>query len=103
MLESRAALDEIRLDPKIRDYIVDLVSATRSSPLTRCGASTRAAISLALAAKTEALLEGRAYVVPQDVKSVAPDVLRHRILLNYDAGETSSALIERLLKTVPLP
>jgi len=103
VLESRAALDDIRLDPKIRDYIVDLVTATRTSPLTRCGASTRAAIALALAAKTEALLEGRDYVVPHDVKSVAPDVLRHRVLLNYNAGESSGALIERLLKTVPLP
>jgi len=114
ILESRAALEEIRLDPRIRDYIVDIIGATRDpkrfgidvSGMVRCGASTRAAIALALAAKTEAMLEGREYVVPHDVKSVAGDVLRHRIILTYDAAVeqlTTSSLIERILGTVPTP
>ena len=114
ILKSRAALDEVRLDPKIRDYIVDLVGATRDPKkfgidvdgMVRCGASTRAAIALALAAKTEAMMCGRDYVVPHDVKAVADDVLRHRVLLTYDAAvqELSAAsLISRILKTVPTP
>jgi MoxR-like ATPase len=114
ILASRAALDDIRLDPKIRDYIVDLIGATRDpkrygidvNGMVRCGASTRAAIALALAAKTEALFEGRDYVVPHDVKSVAADVLRHRIILTYDAAVeqlTASSLIERILRTLPTP
>ena len=114
ILQSRAALEDVRLDPLIRDYIVDLIAATRDparigidvAGFVRCGASTRAAIALALAAKTEALLEGRDYVVPHDVKSVAADVLRHRILLSYDAGVeqlTTSSLIDRILRTLPAP
>lgn len=114
ILESRAALEAIRLDPKVRDYIVDLIGATRDpkrfgidvNGMVRCGASTRAAIALALAAKTEAMFEGRDYVVPHDVKAVAGDVLRHRIILTYDAAVeqlTTSGLIDRILRTVPAP
>jgi len=117
ILASRAALEDIRLDPKIRDYIVDIIGATRepkrfgvdgfdTDGMVRCGASTRAAIGLAMAAKTEALLEGRDYVVPHDVKSVAGDVLRHRIILSYDAAVermTTVSLIERILRTLPVP
>ena len=107
ILASRAALENVRLDPKIRDYVVDLIGATRApNSMVRAGASTRAPIALALAAKTEALLEGRDYVVPHDVKAVAPDVLRHRILLTYDAAArevTAMSLIEQILKSVPTP
>jgi len=106
ILQARAALDGIHLEPKVRDYIVDLVAATRKQAVIRCGASTRAAIMLALAAKTEALLEGRDYVIPHDVKSVASDVLRHRVLLTYEAiadGMTSTVFLDRILSTVPTP
>jgi MoxR-like ATPase len=114
ILKSRAELEDIHLDPKIRDYVVDLIGATREPKrfgievdgMVRAGASTRAAIAMALAAKAEALMEGRDYVVPHDVKSVAGDVLRHRILLTYDAAVqnvTAGSLVERILKSVPTP
>jgi MoxR-like ATPase len=102
------------MDHKIEEYIVDLVAATRNpeafgidiSPLIRYGASPRATIFLAMAAKASALMDGRGYVVPDDVKSVAPDVLRHRIMITYEAAaeeKTSEDIIDQLLRTIAIP
>lgn len=111
----RALADEIFMDPKIQEYIVALVEATRQpakyhlekiAPLLQYGASPRATIGLAVAAKAQALLEGRGYTTPQDVKSVAFDVLRHRLLLSYEAEAqevTSEDLIQQILDAIPVP
>ena len=124
VLEARKTLDKIYLDEKIVEYILDLVIATRPgrraelsprqsdarlddiAPLVEFGASPRAAIALALAAKAQALLAGRAYVIPQDVKDVAPDVLRHRITLSYEAEAEnldSDVVVNRLLDELRTP
>jgi len=114
IIASRAVVNSIYMDEKIRDYIVALIHATRDpgpvAPhlklLIRCGSSPRGTINLALAAKAIAFLEGRNYVTPQDVKSLAPDILRHRILLSYEAeaeGVTSEEVIRTLLDKMPVP
>lgn len=103
----RRAIDEVYLDEKIKRYIVDVVHATRRptdygldiAPYIQYGASPRATIFLARAAKAQALLEGRAYVTPHDVKSIGPDVLRHRIIVTYEA-EAEDIGSEKLLQTV---
>jgi len=114
VLECRAELDHIHLDESLRDYIVKLVDATRH-PIRygldierwiRYGASPRATIFLALASKTEAFLEQRDYVTPQDVKAIAADVLRHRIVLSYEAQAedmTADAIVTRVLGAVKVP
>lgn len=114
IIASRAIVNSIYMDDKIRDYIVALIQATRQPEplaphlklLIRCGASPRGTINLALAAKALAFLEGRNYATPQDVKSLAPDILRHRILLSYEAeaeGMTSEEVIRTLLDKLPVP
>jgi MoxR-like ATPase len=103
----RRAVDEIYMDVKIKRYIVDVVYATRKpgeyqldiGPYVQYGASPRATIFLARAARANALIEGRGYVTPQDVKSVAPDVLRHRIIVTYEA-EAEDIHAEQLLQTI---
>jgi MoxR-like ATPase len=107
-------LDAVHVDPKILRYIVDLVQATRKpaafgldiAPYVRFGASPRAGIFLVRAARGNAFLEGRAYVTPADVKSVALDVMRHRIGLTYEAEaeeKTAAWLITQILDRLPLP
>jgi MoxR-like ATPase len=114
VLAARRALDSVHLEASVRDYIVNLVDATRRpsnyglkvQPLIRFGASPRASVFLALAAKAEAALGGRAFVTPQDVKDVAMDVLRHRVLLSYEAdaeGVTSEQIIGQILAAVEVP
>ena len=114
VIRLRELTDEIFMDEKIEDYIVDLVEATRNpesygieiSDLIRYGASPRATIFLAMAARANALIEGRGYVTPQDVKSIAPDVLRHRVILTYEAEaeeKTSEDVIAEILANVPVP
>ena len=104
----------IHMEEKIMDYIVNLTRATRNpedfgldiGPMISYGASPRASIWLGMAARAHAFLEGRGYVTPQDVKSLAPDVLRHRILLSYEAeaeSKTSDDLIEILLERIEVP
>ncbi len=111
---SRQVVNQLFMDEKIRDYIVALIHATRHPEtlaphlklLIRCGASPRGTINLALAAKALAFLNGRNYVVPQDVKDLAPDILRHRVLLSYEAeaeGVTSEDVIKTLLDKLPVP
>ena len=110
----RGLADEVYMDPKIEEYIVNLIEATRNpaavnlkiSDLIRYGASPRATIFLALGAKAHALLAGRGYVTPQDVKSVAMDVLRHRVVVTYEAEaeeKTSEDLIRQILDAVEVP
>ncbi len=110
----RSLADEIFMDEKIEEYIVNLVEATRNpaaynldiGQLIRYGASPRATIFLAMASKANALIEGRGYVTPQDVKTVAMNVLRHRVIVTYEAEaeeKTSENLIEQILEAVDVP
>ena len=104
----RAALKEVYCDEKVGDYILDIVFKTRESQgeMIQNGASPRATLALNLAARGNALLHGRAYATPQDVKEVVHDVLRHRILLTYEAeaeGVTSDKIIDKILSEVPVP
>jgi MoxR-like ATPase len=114
ILKSRHSVNAIYLDDRIRNYIVDLVHATREPerfgpdlrPLIQYGASPRATLGLARGSRALAFLEGRAYVTPDDVKSIAPDVFRHRILLTYEAeaeGVPVDEVIRRILARVEVP
>jgi MoxR-like ATPase len=107
-------INEIYMDDKLRDYIVELVFASRQpkalgigvDTYIQYGASPRATIFLSLAARAYAFLHGRAYVTPQDVKSIAPLVLRHRIIATYEAeaeGITTDQIIARIFDAVPVP
>lgn len=103
----RAALDQVYCDEKVGDYILDIIFKTREkSASIQNGASPRATLALNLAARGNALMHGRSYATPQDVKEVAHDVLRHRILLTYEAEAeelTSDAIIDKILNEVPVP
>jgi MoxR-like ATPase len=114
ILQARRVVDEIYLDEKIKQYIVDIVYATRTpyhygldiGPHIDCGASPRATIYLALAAKAYAFLQGRGYVTPQDVKSIGIDILRHRVLTTYEAEAAELAsedLIQQIFDHLPVP
>jgi MoxR-like ATPase len=124
ILGARRWADQVYLDDKIVQYILDLVFATRPGARAQLsarqaeadlkdmdvyiqyGASPRASIMLSMAAKAAAFMEGRAYVVPQDVKNVAPDILRHRLILTYEAEAeevTSDEIIRRLLDQLRTP
>jgi len=114
VLRARAVVDQIYVDDKVKDYILDIVFATRDpaafrldlAGLIRYGASPRATIGLTIAARARAFLSGRGYVTPQDVKSVAPDVLRHRVIVSYEAEAeemTSDDIIGRILSELPVP
>jgi MoxR-like ATPase len=114
ILQARSVVDTIYLDDKVKRYIVDIVYATREpqacgldiGPYIDCGASPRATIYLALAAKAYAFLKGRGYVTPQDVKSIGTDVLRHRVLTTYEAEAAeilSEDLIQQIFDHLPVP
>ncbi len=114
VVESRGLVNEILIADAVKDYIVEIIHTTRHSAellpevknLIRCGASPRGTINLALAGRALAFLAGRSYVTPQDVKDLAHDVLRHRILLTYEAeaeGVTSEQIIDLILSKVPVP
>jgi MoxR-like ATPase len=115
ILALRQTIAELYMDQKIVDYVVDIVRATREPqrvglhdvrPLVAYGASPRASIYLAQAARAHAFLRGRTYVVPEDVKAMAPDVLRHRVLLTFEAeaeDATSDVVIAKILEAVPVP
>jgi MoxR-like ATPase len=114
IVDARHVVNTLYVDEKIRDYIVDLVLATRP-PLAAAlnlngyiqnGASPRATIALTLAARAMAFLNGRHFVIPQDVKSIALDVLRHRVSVTYEAEAediSSENVIEKILDTLPVP
>jgi len=114
ILAVRSVVDAIYLDDKVKQYIVDIVFATREPQAYKLaigdyieyGASPRATIYLALAAKAYAFLRGRGYVTPQDVKSIGMDVLRHRVLVTYEAEAeeiTAEDLIQRIFDYLPVP
>ena len=114
ILNTRKLVDQIHVDEKIRDYVVHLVFATRTPEkykldikhLIQFGASPRATIYLTVAAKAWALLQGRTYVAPEDIKNIGPDVLRHRIILTYEAEAqniTTDDLVKKIFNTVPVP
>jgi MoxR-like ATPase len=111
---ARETMKAIHMEEQIVEYIIAISRATRHSneigldldPMISYGASPRASIWLGLAAKANAFLSGRGYVTPQDVKSLAPDVLRHRIIVSYEAeadGKTSDDLIKIILERVEVP
>ncbi|MCK6555214.1 MoxR family ATPase [Candidatus Binatia bacterium] len=110
----RTVVDEIYVDDKLKDYLVDLVCATRDpgaydldlARWIQYGASPRATLYLTLAAKAHAFLNGRGYVTPQDVKSIGPDVLRHRIIVTYEAEAeevTPETVVKSVLEGIPVP
>ncbi len=112
--KARRVVDEIYIDDKIKEYIVDLVFATRQpndykldlADLIQYGASPRATINLTIAARANAFLDARGYVVPQDVKDVAMDVMRHRVIVTYEAeaeDKTSQDIVQTILDHVPVP
>jgi MoxR-like ATPase len=112
---ARALVRDLWIDPRLKDYVVALVHATRDprahglpelAPWLEWGASPRATLHLALAARAHAFLRHRAYVMPDDVKSVARDVLRHRVILTYEAEAeevTPDAVVARVLERIPVP
>jgi MoxR-like ATPase len=112
--QARTVVNGLYLDEKVKRYIVRMVHATRRpdefgihiAPLIRVGASPRATINLALTSRAHAFLNGRAYVTPHDVKSVAMDVMRHRVTVTYEAeaeGLDSEKIITRILDELPVP
>ena len=111
IFEARKLVAELFMDEKVKDYIIDLVFATREpgaelADLIAYGGSPRATLYLAQAARAHAFLRGRGYVTPEDVKKVGPDVLRHRIIVSYEAEAEeldSDAVIQRIFDTVPVP
>jgi MoxR-like ATPase len=114
VLALQQTVDQVYVDIKIKNYILDLIHATRRpgeygldlGPLIQFGASPRATLFLVRAAKGQAFLDGRGYVTPQDVKAVAPDVLRHRLLVTYEAEAeevTAEGILDRMLAGVPAP
>jgi MoxR-like ATPase len=115
IMEARRRITEMYMDERIVDYIVDIVHATRVpgeagmkelTALVEFGASPRATIALAQASRAHAFLRGRTYVTPDDVKAIAPDVLRHRVLTTYEAEAeevTSDEIVKRILDTIEAP
>ncbi|MBW7867126.1 MAG: AAA family ATPase [Brumimicrobium sp.] len=115
IMRLKSLVREVYIDEKIEKYIIDIVFATRNpdeynlnnlSPLIAFGASPRASINLALAAKANAFLNGRAYVIPEDVRSMAVNVIQHRLGLTYEAeaeGVTATDIIEKILGRVEVP
>jgi MoxR-like ATPase len=115
ILDARRRIADLYMDERIVDYVVDIVHATRRPkdagladlvPLIEFGASPRATIALAQASRAHAFLRGRTYVTPDDVKSIAPDVLRHRVLTTYEAEAemvTSDDVVQRILGAIESP
>ena len=115
ILEAQNLVNDIYIDSKISEYILNIVFATRDpekfnlsklADLISFGASPRASINLVLASKAKSFIDGRGYVIPEDVKYVAKDILRHRILLSYEAEAeeiTSEDIVDQLLQEVPVP
>lgn len=115
LVKIKRTVSSIYMDDKVKDYVLDVVAATRRpdehrlkelKPLIQCGASPRASINLCLAARANAFLAGRGYVTPQDVKDIAFEILRHRIILTYEAEAeemTSDDIVRKVLESVPVP
>ncbi len=114
IFRAREVINDLYIDDKVKDYIVDVVCATRDpehykikvKEYIQLGASPRATIALTLAAKAHAFLRGRGYVTPQDVKSIGLDVLRHRVTLTYEADadeKTTESIVQRIFDELPVP
>jgi len=115
ILKARAVVDEIYVDEKIEKYVLDIVFATRNpeeyrlaelKDLIQYGASPRASIYLIVAAKAMAFINGRGYVTPQDVKSIGMDILRHRVIVSYEAeaeDKTSEDIIKKIFDEIEVP
>jgi len=115
LLEARKVVRDVYMDDRVKDYIVDVVFATREpqkkgmkdlAPLIEYGASPRASIALNLAARAHAFLRHRGYVTPEDVKAIGPDVLRHRMVLSYEAEAeevTAEDIVRRVFEVVEVP
>jgi len=115
IMEARHRIADLYMDERIVDYIVEIVHATRApaesgmkdlAPLIEFGASPRATIALAQASRAHAFLRGRTFVTPDDVKAIAPDVLRHRVLTTYEAEAeevTSDTIVAKILSTIESP
>ena len=115
LMKARSVVNQVYLDEKIRDYIVDVVAATRApkefgldgiADFIEYGASPRASIYLNMAAKAHAFLRHRGFVTPEDIKSIGPDVLRHRIILTYEAEAeevTAEEIIRKLFEQIEVP
>lgn len=114
IISARKTVDQIYIDDKIKEYILSLIFATREpekygleiGPYLRYGASPRASIYMTIASRAYAFLQGRGYVTPQDVKSIAPDVLRHRVIPSYEAEAEmldSDNLVDTILREMPVP
>jgi len=114
ILESRRAVSMVYVDERIKEYAVNLVLATRRpkefgldiGPLIEFGASPRATIFLITASRAHAFIRGRGYVTPEDVKAIGPDVLRHRVILSYEAEAeevTAEEIVRRVFDAVPVP
>ncbi len=115
LLDASKVVKQVYVDEKVKDYIVDVVFATRDpakhglkdlAPLVEFGASPRASIALNLAARAHAFLRHRGYVTPEDVKAVGPDVLRHRLVLTYEADAeevTTEDVVKRVFEVVEVP
>jgi MoxR-like ATPase len=115
IMDARQRIADLYMDERIVDYIVEIVHATRApaesglkdlAPLIEFGASPRATIALAQASRAHAFLRGRTFVTPDDVKAIAPDVLRHRVLTTYEAEAeevTSDAVVAKILSTIESP
>jgi MoxR-like ATPase len=115
LLTARQIVRDVYMDDRVKDYIVDVVFATRDpgqkgmkdlKSLISNGASPRASIALALAARAHAFLRHRGYVTPEDVKAIGPDVLRHRVMLTYEAEAeevTAEQIVRRVFEVVEVP
>jgi MoxR-like ATPase len=115
VLKARKLVDEIYIDEKLKRYIVDIVFATRFpdkykmpdlKKLIQLGASPRAGIALVIASKAYAFLQGRGYVTPNDIRTISEDILRHRIILSYEAEAediTTENIIKTIFDTIPIP
>ena len=115
ILNCRGIVEKIWIDEKVRDYLVDVARATRNPTeygisdlegMIESGASPRASISMMKASKAHAFLQGRSYVTPHDVKSVAVEILRHRVILTYEAeaeGKSNDDIVRKILDNVPVP
>jgi len=115
IIRARRVVDEVYMDEKIENYIVDIVFATRApkdykldelTPLIQYGASPRASIYLTVAAKAYAFTQGRGYVTPQDIKTIGMDVLRHRVIVTYEAEaeeKTSEDIIKKIFDEIEVP
>jgi MoxR-like ATPase len=110
LVDARNVVKQVYVDEKVKEYIVDVVFATREpakhglkdlAPLVEFGASPRASIALNLAARAHAFLRHRGYVTPEDVKAVGPDVLRHRLVLTYEAD--AEQIVKRVFEVVEVP